>query len=222
MSKTLMIVDDSRIVHAKMKQLLEGSDFEIIGFCRTGEDAIQSYRAYRPDLVTMDIVMPGMDGLEILRRLREGRDTSGSPVIMLTARSAEMDRVSGLENGADDYVVKPFGIMELQARVKAVLRRTERRGDQVLTCGDLEIDPAAREVHKGGRLVELTFKEFELLRLLCARRGVALTRDEILQTVWDYDYTGETRTVDMHVKALRQKLGDDVIATVRGVGYKLN
>ena len=106
--------------------------------------------------------------------------------------------------------------------MKAVLRRTQRRGDRVLTCGELEIDPAAREVRKGGKLVELTFKEFELLRLLCTRRGVALTRDEILQAVWDYDYTGETRTVDMHVKALRQKLGEDVITTVRGVGYKMS
>ena len=175
-----------------------------------------------PVLFILDIMLPGMDGLEILRRLRQGRDTAEAPVIMLTARSAEMDRVSGLENGADDYVVKPFGIMELQARVKAVLRRTQRKGDQVLTCGDLEIDPAAREVRKDGKLVELTFKEFELLKLLCSRRGVALTRDEILHAVWDYDYTGETRTVDMHVKSLRQKLGDQVITTVRGVGYKMS
>ena len=174
-----------------------------------------------PILYILDIMLPGMDGLEILRRLREDRETSDIPVIMLTARTAEMDRVAGLESGADDYVVKPFGIMELQARVKAVLRRAQRQGDRVLTCGDLEIDPAAREVRKGGRLVELTFKEFELLRLLCTRRGVALTRDEILQAVWDYDYTGETRTVDMHVKALRQKLGEDIITTVRGVGYKM-
>ena len=175
-----------------------------------------------PALYILDIMLPGMDGLEILRRLRSGRDTGDIPVIMLTARTAEMDRVSGLEAGADDYVVKPFGIMELQARVKAVLRRTQRKGDQILTCGDLEIDPAAREVRKSGVLVELTFKEFELLRLLCTRQGVALTRDEILQAVWDYDYTGETRTVDMHVKALRQKLGEDVITTVRGVGYKMS
>ena len=175
-----------------------------------------------PALYILDIMLPGMDGLEILRRLRSGRDTGDVPVIMLTARTAEMDRVSGLEAGADDYVVKPFGIMELQARVKAVLRRTQRKGDQILTCGDLEIDPAAREVRKSGVLVELTFKEFELLRLLCTRQGVALTRDEILQAVWDYDYTGETRTVDMHVKALRQKLGEDVITTVRGVGYKMS
>ena len=174
-----------------------------------------------PLLYILDIMLPGMDGLEILRRLREDRESSEIPVIMLTARSAEMDRVAGLENGADDYVVKPFGIMELQARVKAVLRRAQRQGDRVLTCGDLEIDPAAREVRKAGKLVELTFKEFELLKLLCARRGVALTRDEILQAVWDYDYTGETRTVDMHVKALRQKLGEDIITTVRGVGYKM-
>ena len=177
-----------------------------------------------PALYILDIMLPGMDGLEILRRLREGRDTADIPVIMLTARSAEMDRVAGLENGADDYVVKPFGIMELQARVKAVLRRTERRGDRVLTWGDVELDPAAREVHKAGKPVELTYKEFELLKLLFSRRGVALTRDEILQAVWDYDYTGETRTVDMHVKALRQKLGaaGEAIRPVRKVGYKLS
>ena len=170
------------------------------------------------DVIVLDVMLPGVDGYGVLRALRERRQT---PVIMLTARSAEMDRVAGLENGADDYVVKPFGIMELQARVKAVLRRTERRGDRVLTWGDVELDPAAREVHKAGKPVELTYKEFELLKLLFSRRGVALTRDEILQAVWDYDYTGETRTVDMHVKALRQKLGEDIITTVRGVGYKM-
>ena len=168
-------------------------------------------------------MLPGMDGLEILRRLREGRDTADVPVIMLTARTAEMDRVAGLENGADDYVVKPFGIMELQARVNAVLRRTRREGeDRIIRYRDLEIDPAAREVRRGGEKLELTFKEFELLRLLSSRPGVALTRDEILQAVWDYDYTGETRTVDMHVKTLRQKLGEEYITTVRGVGYKMS
>ena len=174
-----------------------------------------------PQLVLLDIMLPQEDGLSVLQKLRSRSDTRRLPVIMLTARSAEMDRVAGLENGADDYVVKPFGIMELQARVKAVLRRTERRGDRVLTWGDVELDPAAREVHKAGKPVELTYKEFELLKLLFSRRGVALTRDEILQAVWDYDYTGETRTVDMHVKALRQKLGEDIITTVRGVGYKM-
>ena len=134
----------------------------------------------------------------------------------------EIDRVTGLESGADDYVVKPFGIMELQARVKAVLRRTYREDKQVIVCGNIRIDPAAREVTQDGVKVDLTYKEFELLRLLAAHRGVVFSRDDILQTVWDYDYTGETRTVDMHVKTLRQKLGDDIISTVRGVGYKMN
>lgn len=175
-----------------------------------------------PSLFILDIMLPGMDGLEILGRLRADLDRREVPVIMLTARTSEMDRVKGLESGADDYVVKPFGIMELHARVKALLRRTGRdRGESTLVCGDLEIDPAAHEVHKGGERVELTHKEFALLRLLCARRGTVLTRDDILQAVWDYDFTGETRTVDMHVKTLRQKLGEGVIQTVRGVGYKM-
>ena len=174
-----------------------------------------------PALILLDIMLPEEDGLSVLKKLRSAAATEKIPVIMLTAKNTEYDRVIGLDNGADDFICKPFGIMELQARVKAVLRRTERRGDRVLTWGDVELDPAAREVHKAGKPVELTYKEFELLKLLFSRRGVALTRDEILQAVWDYDYTGETRTVDMHVKALRQKLGEDIITTVRGVGYKM-
>ena len=220
MSQVILVVEDDESIREMLRYYFQSVGYTVRAY-ESGEALFEDEGQPLPLLYILDIMLPGMDGLEILRRLREGRETSEVPVIMLTARSAEMDRVSGLENGADDYVVKPFGIMELQARVKAVLRRTQRRGDRVLTCGDLEIDPAAREVRKGGQLVELTFKEFELLRLLCTRRGVALTRDEILQAVWDYDYTGETRTVDMHVKALRQKLGEDVITTVRGVGYKM-
>ena len=221
MSKSIAVVEDDESIREMLRYYFQSVGYTVRAY-ESGEALFEDEGQPLPLLYILDIMLPGMDGLEILRRLREGRETSEVPVIMLTARSAEMDRVSGLENGADDYVVKPFGIMELQARVKAVLRRTQRRGDRVLTCGDLEIDPAAREVRKGGQLVELTFKEFELLRLLCTRRRVALTRDEILQAVWDYDYTGETRTVDMHVKALRQKLGEDIITTVRGVGYKIS
>ena len=221
MSRTIAVVEDDESIREMLRYYFQSVGYTVRAY-ESGEALFEDAGQPLPVLYILDIMLPGMDGLEILRRLREGRETSEVPVIMLTARSAEMDRVSGLENGADDYVVKPFGIMELQARVKAVLRRTQRRGDRVLTCGELEIDPAAREVRKGGKLVELTFKEFELLRLLCTRRGVALTRDEILQAVWDYDYTGETRTVDMHVNALRQKLGEDVITTVRGVGYKMS
>ncbi|MEQ2456938.1 response regulator transcription factor [Flavonifractor hominis] len=222
MSKAIVVVEDDESIREMLRYYFQSVGYGVRVY-ESGEALFSGEPGQpSPALYILDIMLPGMDGLEILRRLREDRDTSDIPVIMLTARSAEMDRVSGLESGADDYVVKPFGIMELQARVKAVLRRTERRGDRVLTWGNVEIDPAAREVRKDGKLVELTFKEFELLRLLCTRRGVALTRDEILQAVWDYDYTGETRTVDMHVKALRQKLGEDIITTVRGVGYKMS
>ena len=222
MSKAIVVGEDDESIREMLRYYFQSVGYAVRSY-ESGEALFQEEEGESlPALYILDIMLPGTDGLEILRRLRSGRDTGDIPVIMLTARTAEMDRVSGLEAGADDYVVKPFGIMELQARVKAVLRRTQRKGDQILTCGDLEIDPAAREVRKSGVLVELTFKEFELLRLLCTRQGVALTRDEILQAVWDYDYTGETRTVDMHVKALRQKLGEDVITTVRGVGYKMS
>ena len=222
MPKAIVVVEDDESIREMLRYYFQSVGYAVRSY-ESGEALFQEEEGESlPALYILDIMLPGMDGLEILRRLRSGRDTGDVPVIMLTARTAEMDRVSGLEAGADDYVVKPFGIMELQARVKAVLRRTQRKGEHILTCGVLEIDPAAREVRKRGGLVELTFKEFELLRLLCTRQGVALTRDEILQAVWDYDYTGETRTVDMHVKALRQKLGEDVITTVRGVGYKMS
>ena len=222
MPKAIVVVEDDESIREMLRYYFQSVGYAVRSY-ESGEALFQEEEGESlPALYILDIMLPGMDGLEILRRLRADRDRESVPVILLTARTAEMDRVNGLEAGADDYVVKPFGIMELQARVKAVLRRTQRKGDQILTCGDLEIDPAAREVRKSGVLVELTFKEFELLRLLCTRQGVDLTRDEILQAVWDYDYTGETRTVDMHVKALRQKLGEDVITTVRGVGYKMS
>ena len=219
--ETIVIIEDDESIREMLRYYFRSVGYEVACF-ESGEDYFEKAGEVKPSLYILDIMLPGMDGLEILRRLREGRDTADVPVIMLTARTAEMDRVAGLENGADDYVVKPFGIMELQARVKALLRRTGRpRTESVLTCGDLEIDPAAREVRKNGVPVELTYKEFELLRLLCAHRGMVLTRDDILQAVWDYDFAGETRTVDMHVKTLRQKLGEGYIQTVRGVGYKM-
>lgn len=222
MSKAIAVVEDDESIREMLRYYFQSVGYAVRAY-ESGEALFAGEEGLGlPALYILDIMLPGMDGLEILRRLREGRDTADVPVIMLTARSAEMDRVAGLENGADDYVVKPFGIMELQARIKAVLRRAPGRTGQILRRGDLEVDPAAHEVRRAGEKVELTYKEFELLRLLCSRPGVALTRDEILRAVWDYDYTGETRTVDMHVKALRQKLGEDIITTVRGVGYKIS
>lgn len=221
MAETIVIIEDDESIREMLRYYFHSVGYEVACF-ESGEDYFEKGKDYKPSLFILDIMLPGMDGLEILRRIRTDTRLEDTPVLMLTARTSEMDKVKGLETGADDYVVKPFGIMELQARVKALLRRAGRpRAESVLTCGDLEIDPAAREVRKNGQLVELTYKEFELLRLLCAHRGMVLTRDDILQAVWDYDFAGETRTVDMHVKTLRQKLGEGYIQTVRGVGYKM-
>ena len=214
----LYYIEDDPDIACTVKEYLEQKGFAVT-ICATLAQAKHALKMHVPALVLLDWNMPDGRGDSMCRWIRGG--WKELPIMFLTVRGDSSDIVFGFENGADDYVVKPFGIMELQARVKAVLRRTERRGDRVLTWGDVELDPAAREVHKAGKPVELTYKEFELLKLLFSRRGVALTRDEILQAVWDYDYTGETRTVDMHVKALRQKLGEDIITTVRGVGYKM-
>ena len=222
MSQTILIVEDDESIREMLSYYFKSVGYAVRSY-PDGEAMLSAEEGLPcPLLCILDIMLPGMDGLEILRRLRSDRERGRVPVIMLTARTAEMDRVTGLEAGADDYVVKPFGIMELQARVKALLRRTQREnGAQFIKHGELEIDPAARTVKRAGETVELTFKEFELLRLLASHPGVALTRDEILQAVWDYDYTGETRTVDMHIKTLRQKIGEEYITTIRGVGYKM-
>lgn len=218
---TIVVVEDDSSIREMLRYYFQSTGNEVRAY-ESGEEFFEAEQGRpAPSIYLLDIMLPGMDGLEILRRLRASLTTADVPIIMLTARTAEMDRVAGLETGADDYVVKPFGLMELQARIKAVLRRT-RRESTLLRCGPLEIDVSARTVRRDGVAVELTYKEFELLRLLAAHRGAVLSRDEILRTVWDYDFAGETRTVDMHIKALRQKLGDDMIATVRGVGYKLN
>lgn len=222
MAQTILVVEDDESIREMLRYYFRSVGYEVRAY-ESGEAMFEAEVGLScPLLCILDIMLPGIDGLEILRRLRLDRERAGLPVILLTARTAEMDRVTGLEAGADDYVVKPFGIMELQARVKAVLRRTAREDNSaILRYDDLEIDTAARVVRRGGENVELTFKEFELLKLLCSHHGVALSRDEILQAVWDYDFSGETRTVDMHVKTLRQKLGEEYITTVRGVGYKM-
>ncbi len=221
MPNPIVIVEDDESIRTMLDYYFKSLNYEVLAF-ESGEAMFDALGNTVPELCILDIMLPGMDGLEILRCLRVAEHTRHVPVIMLTARGTEMDKVTGLEQGADDYITKPFGLMELQARVKALLRRTKTVSTEtVLRHEDLELDPDAREVRRGGEVVELTFKEFELLRLLLSRRGTVLTRDDILTHVWGYNYVGETRTVDMHIKSLRKKLGEGYISTVRGVGYKI-
>lgn len=177
-----------------------------------------------PDLVLLDIMLPDMDGLEIVKKLRSRPDTVRVPIILVTAKTTELDKVKGLDIGADDYLTKPFGVMELISRVKALLRRSRAlQDDKQLVLGDITLDSERREVHVAGELCELTFKEFELLKLLMVNAGIVLHRDTIMSDVWGTDYEGESRTLDMHIKTLRQKLGEagNMIKTVRNVGYKM-
>ena len=178
-----------------------------------------------PELVLLDIMLPEEDGLEILKKLRSRQATRTLPVIMLTAKGTEYDQVVGLDNGADDYIPKPFGMMEFIARVRAVLRRAgkEEKENDVLETGELQIQVKQHQVLAKGEKVTLTLKEFELLKFLMENKGIVLTRDRLLGHVWGYDFDGETRTVDVHVRTLRQKLGEcgELIETVRGVGYRI-
>ncbi len=178
-----------------------------------------------PELVLLDVMLPGVDGFEILKKLRIKESTREIPVVMLTARGAEYDKVKFLDAGADDYVTKPFGMMELLSRVKAVLRRagSKKESEDMLRAGGVEVDVKRHAVLAGGESVTLTLKEFELLRRLMENKNIVLTRDKLLESVWGYDFDGETRTVDVHVRTLRQKLGvyGDIVETVRGVGYRL-
>ena len=177
-----------------------------------------------PELVLLDIMLPGEDGIEILKKLRKSAKTKDIPVIMVTAKGSEYDKVIGLDTGADDYITKPFGMMELVSRIKAVLRRTIReKTDTKYRIGNLLIDVEKHKVKVEGKTVALTLKEFELLEKLMKNRSIVLTRDRLFEEIWGYDFTGETRTVDVHVRTLRQKLGTagELIETVRGVGYRI-
>ena len=179
-----------------------------------------------PELVLMDIMLPGEDGIELLKRLKASPKTRDIPVIMVTAKGAEYDKVKGLDLGADDYVTKPFGMMELISRIKAVLRRSQKSSNElqdIIKVGDIEIDTKKHEVTASGEIVNLTLKEYELLKRLMKNSNIVMTRDLLLEEIWGYDFDGETRTVDVHVRTLRQKLGKsgERIETVRGVGYRM-
>lgn len=219
----IYLVEDDNSIRELVAYTLEGSGYSAEGF-PDSEPFWGRLRAQKPDLILLDIMLPGEDGLQILKKLHQSAEYQGIPVIMLTAKSTEYDRVVGLDGGADDYIGKPFGMMELVSRVKAVLRRSKGETPHaVLTAGPLEVDPGRYSVTAHGEPITLTLKEFELLKLLMENRGVVLTRDRILEKIWGYDFDGETRTVDVHIRTLRSKLGaaGELVETVRGIGYKL-
>lgn len=220
----IYLVEDDDSIRELVLYTLHTTGFEAEGF-RNAADFWQALEKELPQLVLLDIMLPDEDGLHILKRLRAGAETADLPVMMLTAKSSEYDRVVGLDSGADDYMPKPFGMMELVSRVRALLRRAAKPAaeDKLFTAGSLAVDAKRRAVTVEGEPVILTYKEFELLCYLLENRGVVLSRDQILTKIWDYNYSGETRTVDVHIRTLRQKLGDAgaLIETVRGVGYRL-
>lgn len=226
MGKIAFVVDDEENIREIIKCALESCGIKVESF----EDAVSMLKKIpetEPDVILLDIMLPEIDGITALRRLKSDAKTASIPVIMITAKSSEIDRVNGLDLGADDYIVKPFGILELMARVRAVLRRNSQPVEEKseYTCSDLILNVESHEVELCGQQVDLTLKEFELLKLLMENVGKVMPRNELLDSIWGYSYVGETRTLDMHIRSLRLKLGDSgqrYIATVRGIGYKLN
>ena len=218
----IYLVEDDPSIRKLVSYALKGNGFEVSAF-ESGEEMWKTCRDDRPELFLLDIMLPGQSGLEILREIREDSILHSAPVIMLTAKGSEYDKVLGLDSGADDYITKPFGMMELLSRVRAVLRRsTARKDSDDLSYGRISISQASHHVKVAGEKVELTLKEFNLLLYLMENEGIVLDRDSILNTVWGYSFDGENRTVDVHIRHLREKLGDEGqrIETVKGVGYR--
>lgn len=219
----IYIVEDDKNIRELESYALENSGYNVKAF-ENSMDFYEACEAQLPDLVLLDIMLPNEDGLDILNKLRKQEETKNIPIIMVTAKSTELDKVKGLDSGADDYITKPFGVMELISRVKALLRRTSKsENKKVLSFQDIELDDERHKVTVGGKICELTFKEFELLKYLLYNKGIVLSRDKIMEHVWGYEFQGESRTVDMHIRTLRQKLGTSgkAIKTIRNVGYKI-
>lgn len=216
-------VEDDDNIRELVIYTLETTGLKAKGFAE-GTAFMEALAFDTPELILLDIMLPGEDGLELLKKLKNSAKTKDIPVIMVTAKGAEYDKVIGLDSGADDYVTKPFGMMELVSRIKAVLRRSGRVQEQdMLSVNGVSVDVKKHEVKVAGEIVTLTLKEFELLERLMRNQNIVLTRDQLLEDIWGYDFDGETRTVDVHVRTLRQKLGKkgDIIKTVRGVGYRI-
>ncbi|QCX32566.1 response regulator transcription factor [Caloramator sp. E03] len=222
--KILIIDDESNIVEL-IKYNLEMNGYKIL-YAFDGNEGLKIAKDEKPDLILLDVMLPGIDGFEMCKLIKKDKEIEQIPIIMLTAKGEEFDKILGLELGADDYITKPFSVRELLARIKAILRRNKKEeSTKVLKFDNLVIDFDKHEVLKSGNKVDLTLKEFELLKILILNKGKVLTRDFLLDKIWGYEYYGETRTVDVHVRHLRQKIEDDdknprYIETIRGIGYK--
>ena len=219
----IYIVEDDRNIQEIELFALKNSGYQATGF-ETAKEFYKALNEKLPELILLDIMLPDEDGLSILKRLRSRADTQKIPVILVTAKTSEIDKVKGLDGGADDYIAKPFGVMEMIARVKALLRRSGGMEESLLTCGNVTLDGETRMVYVDGKSIELTYKEFELLKLLMKNHGIVISRDVIMERVWDSSFEGESRTIDVHVRTLRQKLGDGgaLIKTIRNVGYMVD
>ena len=219
----ILIIEDDEHINNLVATLLEANGYQTLS-AYSCEDGMMMYASHRPDLVVLDLGLPDQDVMTFLKRLRKD---SLTPVIVLSARSDEKDKVEALDMGANDYVTKPFGMMELISRIKAVLRRSANgsiSSEDTFEIGEIRLNPKKHEVTVHGEVVNLTLKEYELLKRLMKNSNIVLTRDQLLEDIWGYDFDGETRTVDVHVRTLRQKLGDagEQIETVRGVGYRMS
>lgn len=221
----IYVVEDDDNIRDLIRIALEGFGYVVSAF-EMAEDALKNIEADQPDLAVFDLMLPGMDGLSAIKKIRKNDSLADMPIIILTAKDREFDKVAGLDGGADDYMTKPFGVMELAARIRSLLRRRARNqaDEEILEKYGISLNKKTREVTSRGKKVELTLKEYELLLYLMENHSRVATRDELLNHIWGYDYDGETRTLDMHIRTLRQKLGAEagaMVKTIRGVGYRL-
>ena len=220
----IFCVEDDNSIRELVIYTLKSTGFEAEGF-EDGESLFAALKEKTPELFLLDVMLPGINGIDILKKLKSDKRTADIPVIMLTAKGSEFDKVIGLDSGADDYITKPFGMMEFISRVKAVLRRVApKEADNKLVCGSITMDNDKHIVEVNGEAVQLTLKEYEMLRVLLENKGIVLSRDVLLERAWGYDFDVETRTVDVHIRTLRQKLGDGgrYVETIRGVGYTVS
>lgn len=221
----IYVVEDDQNIRELEEYALVSSGYDVKTFA-DGSNVVDTCIKNCPDLLLLDIMLPVEDGISILKRLRQAPETSDLPIIMVTAKSSEIDKVKGLDSGADDYVTKPFGVMELMSRIRALLRRSSSKGNtatNTIIYGPITIDEHKHKVLVDNKECKLTFKEYELLKYLIKNQGIVLSRNTLIEKVWGFDYQGESRTVDMHIKTLRQKIApaSDMVKTVRNVGYKI-